>query len=100
MARWPTRRCRPTDGIRDAATVSSVASGAKVGRRSGGTKARKIGQRSGTDGIGGANRPRSRAKIDGAPAKNQIAIRASKIMQPNDDVDMNGQIGWPYRWCT
>jgi hypothetical protein len=37
---------------------------------------------------------------EGAPAKNQIAISVSKIMQPNDDVGMNGQIGLPQRWCA
>jgi len=31
---------------------------------------------------------------DGAPARNQAAIRASKIMQPNEDVRMKGQIGF------
>ncbi len=28
---------------------------------------------------------------------NQIAIKVSNIMQPNDGVGMNGQSGWPYR---
>jgi hypothetical protein len=28
---------------------------------------------------------------------NQIAIRVSNIMQPNDDVGMNGQSGLPYK---
>ena len=32
-------------------------------------------------------------KSDGAPARNQIAINVSKIMQPNEDVRMKGQIG-------
>jgi len=36
--------------------------------------------------------------IEGAPARNQNAITASKIMQPNDDVGMKGQIGLPQRW--
>jgi hypothetical protein len=27
-------------------------------------------------------------------------MRASKIMHPNDDVGMKGQIGLPQRWCT
>jgi hypothetical protein len=27
-------------------------------------------------------------------------MRASKIMHPNDDVGMNGQIGLPQKWCT
>src|SRR6185295_799408 len=34
-------------------------------------------------------------QIDGAPARNQIAIAVSKRRQPNDDVGMNGQIGLP-----
>ena len=34
----------------------------------------------------------------GAPARNQIAIRVSKIIQPNEDVCMKGQIGFPHRW--
>ena len=38
--------------------------------------------------------------IEGAPARNQSAITASKIMQPNDDVGMKGQIGLPQRWWT
>src|SRR4030095_1776429 len=38
--------------------------------------------------------------IEGAPARNQSAITASNIMQPNDDVGMKGQIGWPQRWWT
>jgi hypothetical protein len=37
---------------------------------------------------------------EGEPAKNQIAISVSKIMQPNDDVGMNAQIGLPQRWCA
>ncbi len=35
------------------------------------------------------------ATIEGAPARNQSAMTLSKIRQPNDDVGMNGQIGWP-----
>src|SRR5258705_78204 len=38
--------------------------------------------------------------IEGAPARNQNAITASNIMQPNDDVGMKGQIGLPQRWWT
>jgi hypothetical protein len=38
--------------------------------------------------------------IEGAPARHQNAITASKIMQPNDDVGMKGQIGLPQRWWT
>jgi len=38
-----------------------------------------------------------RGTSEGAPAKNQIAISASKIMQPNEDVRMKGQIGVPQR---
>ena len=37
------------------------------------------------------------ANIEGAPARNQSAIAASKIMHPNDDVGMKGQIGLPQR---
>jgi hypothetical protein len=33
----------------------------------------------------------------GAPARNHIPTTVSKITQPNDDVGMNGQIGWPQR---
>ncbi len=40
------------------------------------------------------------ASIEGAPARNQNAMTASKIMHPNDDVGMKGQIGLPQRWCT
>jgi hypothetical protein len=40
------------------------------------------------------------AHIDGAPARNQNAIMASKIMHPKDDVGMKGQIGLPRRWCA
>lgn len=44
------------------------------------------------------SRPRSAAyDIEGAPDRNQIAMAESKIMQPNDDVGMNGQIAFPYR---
>ena len=45
--------------------------------------------------------PRERrpgAHIEGAPVRNQSAIAASRIMQPNDDVGMKGQIGLPQRW--
>ena len=38
-------------------------------------------------------RDRRAASHDGAPAKNHIAITASKTKQPNDEVSMNGQIG-------
>ena len=34
----------------------------------------------------------------GAPARNQIAISVSKIIQPNEDVGMKGHIGFPHRW--
>ena len=34
---------------------------------------------------------------DGAPARNHIAIMLSKIMQPNAELGMNGQIGLPQR---
>ena len=40
------------------------------------------------------------ANIEGAPARNQSAMTASKIMHPNDDVGMKGQIGLPQRWWT
>ena len=33
--------------------------------------------------------------MEGAPARNHTAMTVSKIMQPNDDVGMNGQIGLP-----
>jgi hypothetical protein len=26
-------------------------------------------------------------------------MAVSKITQPNDEVGMKGQIGWPQRWC-
>lgn len=32
---------------------------------------------------------------EGAPARNQIAINASKMRQPNEDVGMKGQIALP-----
>jgi hypothetical protein len=35
------------------------------------------------------------ANIEGAQAKNQSAMTASKIMHPNDDVGMKGQINGP-----
>src|SRR5262245_812652 len=35
-----------------------------------------------------------------APAMNQMARTASKIMQPNEDVGMNGQMGLPHMWCA
>ena len=38
--------------------------------------------------------------IEGAPARNQIAINVSKIVHPNDELGMNGQIGFPRKWCT
>jgi hypothetical protein len=34
---------------------------------------------------------------DGAPARNHSAIMLSKIMQPNAELGMNGQIGLPQR---
>jgi hypothetical protein len=34
---------------------------------------------------------------DGAPARNHRAITLSKIMQPNAELGMNGQIGLPQR---
>jgi hypothetical protein len=36
----------------------------------------------------------------GAPARNHIAMSVSKIMHPNEDVGMNGQMGLPQKWCT
>ncbi len=36
----------------------------------------------------------------GAPARNQIAMTASKIMHPQEEVGMNGQIGLPKKWCA
>ena len=30
--------------------------------------------------------------------RNQIAIMASKIMQPHEEVRMKGQIGFPHQW--
>jgi hypothetical protein len=35
--------------------------------------------------------------IAGAPDRNQTAMNESKIMHPNDDVGMNGQIGLPQK---
>jgi 5-carboxyvanillate decarboxylase len=37
---------------------------------------------------------------DGAPAKNHTAISESKIIQPQDEVGMKGQIGLPHKWCA
>jgi hypothetical protein len=34
----------------------------------------------------------------GTPARNQIAMPASKILLPQEDVGMNGQIGLPHKW--
>jgi hypothetical protein len=34
--------------------------------------------------------------LEGAPARNQSAMIASKIMHPNEEVGMNGQIGFPH----
>src|SRR5262247_620220 len=31
---------------------------------------------------------------------NQMARTASKIIQPNEDVGMNGQMGLPQTWCA
>ena len=36
-----------------------------------------------------------RVTHDGAPLRNQPAIVESTIMQPNDEVGMNGQMGLP-----
>ena len=38
-----------------------------------------------------------RFRIDGAPARNHGAIMLSKIMQPNAELGMNGQMGLPQR---
>ena len=38
-----------------------------------------------------------RFRNDGAPARNHGAIMLSKIMQPNAELGMNGQIGLPHR---
>ena len=38
-----------------------------------------------------------RLRSDGAPAKNHGAIKLSNIMQPNAELGMNGQMGWPHR---
>ena len=38
-----------------------------------------------------------RFRNDGAPAKNHGAIMLSKIMQPNAELGMNGQMGLPHR---
>jgi hypothetical protein len=38
-----------------------------------------------------------RLRNDGAPARNHGAIMLSKIMQPNAELGMNGQIGFPQR---
>ena len=38
-----------------------------------------------------------RFRNDGAPARNHGAIMPSKIMQPNAELGMNGQIGLPHR---
>jgi len=35
---------------------------------------------------------------EGAPDKNHTAMKASKIMHPNEDVGMKGQIGLPHKW--
>ena len=38
-----------------------------------------------------------RFRNDGAPARNHGAIKLSKIMQPNAELGMNGQMGLPHR---
>ena len=38
-----------------------------------------------------------RLRNDGVPSRNQEAIIVSKIMQPNEDVGMKGQMGLPQR---
>jgi hypothetical protein len=38
-----------------------------------------------------------RFRNDGAPARNHGAIMLSKIMQPNAELGMNGQMGLPHR---
>jgi hypothetical protein len=38
-----------------------------------------------------------RFRNDGAPARNHGAIMLSKIMQPNAELGMNGQMGFPHR---
>jgi hypothetical protein len=38
-----------------------------------------------------------RIRNDGAPARNHTAIMLSKIMQPNAEVGMNGQMGLPHK---
>src|ERR1700682_118133 len=60
-----------------------------------------------TSALGGPNVPcclaclwDANANIEGVPAKNQRAMRASKIMHPNDDAGIKGQIGLPQKWCT
>jgi hypothetical protein len=37
------------------------------------------------------------AKV-GAPARNHIAMSVSKIIQPQEEAGMNGQIGLPHKW--
>ena len=37
-----------------------------------------------------------RLRNDGAPARNHGAIMLSKIMQPNAELGMNGQMGLPH----
>ena len=41
--------------------------------------------------------PSGRFRNDGAPARNHGAIMVSKIMQPNAELGMNGQMGLPQR---
>jgi hypothetical protein len=48
-----------------------------------------------TSGIGDFVRS---VNTDGAPDKNHTAMKASKIMHPNEDVGMKGQIGLPHKW--
>ena len=38
-----------------------------------------------------------RFRNDGAPARNHGAIMLSKIMHPNAELGMNGQMGLPHR---
>jgi hypothetical protein len=38
-----------------------------------------------------------RFRSDGAPAKNHNAIMQSKIMQPNAELGMNGQMALPHK---
>src|SRR5215813_11611098 len=62
---------------------------------------RKTLELAGNAASGPGNYPEPKIRgIGGTPAINHTAMTASKIMQPNEDVGMNGQMGLPQTWCA